>query len=1319
MSPRCRPHWLLVSLLLSFMPLGALALPTGFVKSTVFSGLDLPTVVRFAKNGHVFVAEKNGVIKKFDSVSDATPIIVADIQQQTYNFVDNGLLGFEIHPNFPDTPYLYALYSTNQGANGATLARFTIQNDALASQLVFSTNWCIQSVSHAVGDIQFGNDGALYVTHGDAAAPDFVDYGQAANSQAPYDCGDPINQGGAFRSQDMHPQFNTDPVIFNGAMLRLDPITGAAMANNPLVGGDPKDDKIIAYGLRNPFRFVQRPNGQDLYIADVGWGAREEVSRVANPTDNVIENFGWPCYEGSQIVTPYQALGFPICQSLYTSNLHQPPFYEYNHWDSPEGEQAAVTALAFYQGDSYPASYKNALFIGDYTDHWIKVMWPNPDGTPNPNNVTLFDNDADNIVQLIQGTGGDIYYVDHNGGNVVRIVNASKLKVIANMRAVPEGGVPGTQIQFDATGSQSTTGATVSYAWDLDSDGQFDDGTVAAPAFTYSAAGMYIATLKVTDTDGNSNVAHRVININQQYPIPSIATPLSTLTWKTGDTVAYSGNAITGGGVPVANLSWAVDVYHCAVANPDVCHTHTATTATGASGNFVAPDHDYPSHLDIRLTATGEQYAYQWWNPAWTKRRWIFLNTIGINETLSQIPILVRLDADRIDYSAAGANGASLRFIAADGVTVLPHEIESWNPQGNSYVWVKVPNIVANSHTGHLWMYYGNIAASAAEDAAAVWSQNYSGVWHLNTNGNDATLPQNPGAPNNVAYTTGHTGQAAQLNGTNSSISVAHDNALSPSTEYTLEAWIKINSATEDRENIIVYKKANNADNTGFSLIYNPSLNRFTVTANAATPLIADNIGLDTGWHSVAVTVNGNTAILYVDGTPRAQSNTFDPTQSNSETLYFGSNGSAYFSGTLDEIRISSIARSSAWLAAQQRAANDTLLDISAEDVPKPLRASVTRAIWPQTSMLTVNTEPSGLLVVVNGETRNSPLVHEVIVNAQTVIATQSSQQSNGQNWGFEQWLDGYLQADRVLISAPTNATYTAKFKACTPTHYTMHVRGTFNNWNNQVMTLDAKNCRWTTTLQFSGNGPHKLKFDAAGDWVTNYGDNNQDGIANTYESDIIVSQLGTYTVTFNDVTKQYTLACTANCVAPQDIRRTIIFLKKQTVVGQDMFMRGGVDWGYAKANLGRDCGATPNAKWLCAIPMTHRQFVNDPQRAYDKHLDWYGTETGQGASIQGSPLVWTTNNPNNPNKVDTVGYGYTPLNTWGDHFWMLDVNMDCNNTVNGWFELKAYVTNGPGWESNISQPGAPYATINHFAQCGKINKFEWATNTAEFSNVP
>lgn len=188
-----------------------------------------------------------------------------------------------------------------------------------------------------------------------------------------------------------------------------------------------------------------------------------------------------------------------------------------------------------------------------------------------------------------------------------------------------------------------------------------------------------------------------------------------------------------------------------------------------------------------------------------------------------------------------------------------------------------------------------------------------------------------------------------------------------------------------------------------------------------------------------------------------------------------------------------------------------------------------------------------------------------------------------------------------------------------------------------------------------------------------------------------------------------------------EDWQRTVIFIQAQTSSGQDMFIRGGLDHNYANSNLGRNC-QTSNME--CALPIRHNNLRNSttsPWKANDNFLDWYGIEASQSTSAEGTALDWTTNFwPSTWGTKRTVaidGYGEEPLNQWGEHYWMLDVDMDCSKTHNGWFEIKAFVKNGQGWENDIAQAGTPYTSNNHFAQCGKVNRFIFNSNFVESTN--
>ena len=244
----------------------AATLPSGFTESTVFSGLTNPTVVRFASDGRVFVAEKSGLIKVFDSLTDTTPTTFADLRTNVHNFWDRGLLGMALAPNFPTSPYVYVLYTYDHELGGGTgpprwgdgcptppgpttdgcvvsgrLSRLQAAGNVMTGpEQVLVEDWCQQYPSHSVGTVEFGPEGALYASAGDGASFNFADYGQDGSPLNP--CGDPPGgvgatltpptaEGGALRAQDLRTP--GDPTSLDGSIIRVDPATGAGLPTNP------------------------------------------------------------------------------------------------------------------------------------------------------------------------------------------------------------------------------------------------------------------------------------------------------------------------------------------------------------------------------------------------------------------------------------------------------------------------------------------------------------------------------------------------------------------------------------------------------------------------------------------------------------------------------------------------------------------------------------------------------------------------------------------------------------------------------------------------------------------------------------------------------------------------------------------------------------------------------------------------------------------------------------------------------------------------------------------------------------------------------
>jgi glucose/arabinose dehydrogenase len=637
-------------------PARAATLPAGFQESIVFSGLTNPTALRFAADGRVFVAEKRGVIKVFDSLTDTTPDVFADLNVNVYNFWDRGLLGMALAPNFPTSPYVYVLYTYDHvlGATtpaprwgtpgvysdpcptppGATadgclvsgrLSRLQVSaggNTMTGAEQVLVEDWCQQYPSHSVGAVEFGRDGALYASGGDGASFNFVDYGQDGDPVNP--CGDPPGaagsaltpptaEGGALRSQDLRTA--GDPVSLDGTIIRVDPATGAARPDNPLAGSpDANARRIIAYGQRNPFRFTMRPNTDELWAGDVGWNEWEEINRIPSTTDGAVENFGWPCYEGAGRQNGYDSANLSICENLYAAGAGAvtAPYHAYHHNNRVVANESCPTGSSsvaglqfeFAQGGSYPAEYQDALFFADYSRDCIWAMLKGAGGHPAPGQIRTFAAAAANPVNLETGPGGDLFYVDFDGGTVRRIsYTAANQAPIAVATATPTTGPAPLMVSFDGTGSSDPDGHALTYAWDLDGDGAYDDATASRPSYTYTAEGSYAAKLRVTDPGGLAGTATVTITVGNSPPTATITTPAAGTTWKVGDVVSFSGSATDpqDGTLPPSALSWELVLNHC----PSNCHTHPVQSYPGvASGSFTAPDHEYPSHLELRLTAT-------------------------------------------------------------------------------------------------------------------------------------------------------------------------------------------------------------------------------------------------------------------------------------------------------------------------------------------------------------------------------------------------------------------------------------------------------------------------------------------------------------------------------------------------------------------------------------------------------------------------------------------------------------------------------------------------------------------------------------------
>ncbi|MCR9295598.1 MAG: PQQ-dependent sugar dehydrogenase [bacterium] len=411
------------------------------IAQTVASGLVQPIAIDWSdSNQNMLIAEQRGIVRvvRNGTLLD-TPFI--DISAQVNGVRDRGLLDIAVHPDFINNPYVYLLFTYDPpevynytglagpdgtGNRAARLIRVKADsatnyttaipgteeillgknsiwenlnafanstndfNEPPAGILSDGTNLedfiTSDSESHSVGAIEFGPDGALFVTTGDGTSYNRVD-------------------PRTVRVQDID--------NLSGKVLRIDPATGEGLSDNPFFNGDPNANrsKVYQYGLRNPFRMAVDQSTGQLFVGDVGWTNWEEINAA-----EAGANFGWPYYEGgsgtNSQTTGYQDL--PEAQEFYNAGgLATPSIFALNH--AASGINAIVMG-DIYTGNSYPDDYQGDLFFNDLGQGIVRNISFDEQG--NISSIDTFATGANIVVQIKQGPDGNLYFVDLDDGRV-------------------------------------------------------------------------------------------------------------------------------------------------------------------------------------------------------------------------------------------------------------------------------------------------------------------------------------------------------------------------------------------------------------------------------------------------------------------------------------------------------------------------------------------------------------------------------------------------------------------------------------------------------------------------------------------------------------------------------------------------------------------------------------------------------------------------------------------------------------------------------------------------------------------------------------
>ena len=414
--------------------------PSGsLVKQDVITGLNQPLALDWSPDGrNLYIAEKGGVVKV--QRDGGTVQTVIDISGQVNSFNDRGLIDFKVHPDLNNNPYLYLLYTydppevdNNSGLAGpdgagnraGRLMRVTLDASSGYTSIIQGSETILlgtnstwnhfngfvdssvnyaepqggvdsngnyirdfinsDSQSHTVGSLAFGNDGNLFVSIGDGAGFTRVD-------------------GRALRVQDVN--------SLSGKVLRIDPITGRGLSDNPFFTGDADSNasKVYQLGLRNPWRLTVNPNNGQLLIGDTGWTSFEEIN-----TGGAAANFGWPYFEGRQggVNTPTpQYSGLPGAAGFYANTDATPPVVSISH-----GAAGDAIVLGGYINDSDLGEYfDDSFFYNNAYEGTVRLFRTDAQG--NLTDQQLFTTGAQWIVDIQQAPDGSVYYANLVSGAV-------------------------------------------------------------------------------------------------------------------------------------------------------------------------------------------------------------------------------------------------------------------------------------------------------------------------------------------------------------------------------------------------------------------------------------------------------------------------------------------------------------------------------------------------------------------------------------------------------------------------------------------------------------------------------------------------------------------------------------------------------------------------------------------------------------------------------------------------------------------------------------------------------------------------------------
>ena len=559
-----------------------------FTKVVLSQRIEEPMQFQVLKDGRVLYAERKGKLKVYDPVSGNTTVIgqfnvstkyVSKKGEVTEG--EDGLQGVILDPDYDKNHWVYIYYAPAGTESKNTLVRYTW----LGKQLIESSRKVIMDVAvqreeccHVGGGMLFDKKKNLYLSTGDNT------FSRASDGFTPLD-----ERPGESPRDVQKSSSNTNDL--RGKILRIHPEADGSYTipeGNLFPKGTAKTrPEIYTMGNRNPWRLTIDSKTGWLYWGEVGPdGGKDDFEKRGPQSHDEFNqakkpgNYGWPYFVGNN--KAYRKYNFetkesgdffdplkPVNQSPNNTGLNElppatPAFIWYPKGASAEfpllgsGGNSAVGGPIYHRNDftdpkrPFPAYYEGKWFITDWVRGWINVVTVDDEGNYKSMERFLPDLRLRGPIDMKFGPQGDLYVLEYGNGyfkdnpeaELVRIeYNGNNRKPQVQVAASKIAGAVPLTVGLSSAGTRDfDEGDALTYEWKITKQGApFKTLKEANPSVNFTIAGVYKATLTVTDSKGARNSKSIEIKAGNEPPVVNLSiTGGNSRYFFPGQKIAYS-----------------------------------------------------------------------------------------------------------------------------------------------------------------------------------------------------------------------------------------------------------------------------------------------------------------------------------------------------------------------------------------------------------------------------------------------------------------------------------------------------------------------------------------------------------------------------------------------------------------------------------------------------------------------------------------------------------------------------------------------------------------------------------------------------------